>query len=155
MPSICRPTLRVALTISRNPSWSCFTEDALRSIWHSTFEISFYPWWTNPPVLWAKRPRIGSREPLVQTKGWGWVYTLGSPLFWTDNTQTNTQAFRNFLNTCGYCADSLIENYFRNNKGTSDERWLSLAATFIKLHICTNTLTKCCFKARNTERSPR
>jgi hypothetical protein len=53
----------------------------------------------------------------------GMKVSVHSPFFfWTDTPQTNTQAFRNFLCTCGYCADSLIEVYFRNNKGTGEER---------------------------------
>jgi len=56
--------------------------------------------------------------------------TFTLPFYWTHTPQTNTQAFRNFLMTSGYCADSLIENYFRNNKGPSKEKLGFLATTY-------------------------
>lgn len=60
------------------------------------------------------------------TKAW-FQKTFGSE----EGMQTNTQAFRNFLYTCGYCADSRIELFFRNHKGTRVERCtLSLAHLF-------------------------
>lgn len=39
------------------------------------------------------------------------------------STQINTQAFRNFIVTCGYQADSLMEVTFRNKKGFSEDRY--------------------------------
>ncbi len=33
----------------------------------------------------------------------------------------NTQAFRNFMFSCGYAADSAMELWFRNSKGTKEE----------------------------------
>ena len=63
-------------------------------------------------------------------------------IFWTDTPQINTQAFRNFLTTSGYCADSLVENYFRNNKGRSKEKFGFLAPTYATLLLATNTHPK-------------
>lgn len=37
--------------------------------------------------------------------------------------------------TAGYCADSLIENFFRNTKGTKSSRWCSLE----NVHVDSNT----------------
>jgi hypothetical protein len=36
--------------------------------------------------------------------------------------QVNTQAFRNFLFSSGYCADSAMELWFRNVKGHKEEK---------------------------------
>lgn len=158
VPSTCKPTLLVAPPASRTPPWSCFTEDALQSTWHTKFEMQFSPRCILLRVLWAKKPRIGLRQPLEQTKGWGWVYTRPFTLpfgFWTDTPQTNTQAFRNFLMTSGYCADSLIELYFRNNKGKSKEKLGFPAPTYATLLISTNTHPKGWIKERAIERSSR
>jgi hypothetical protein len=42
----------------------------------------------------------------------------------------NTQAFRNFFMTAGYCSDSLIELFHRNNKGEKERRWCTPESTY-------------------------
>ena len=42
----------------------------------------------------------------------------------------NTQAFRNFLMTAGFCADTMIELYFRNTKGVKSSRWCTPGNTY-------------------------
>ena len=43
-------------------------------------------------------------------------------LFFTLVLQINTQAFRNFMFSSGYSADSAMELWFRNTKGYKDEK---------------------------------
>ncbi len=73
--------------------------------------------------------------------------------FGTDEAmQTNTQAFRNFLMTCGYCADSLIELLFRNVKGTKELRWCTLCNCS---RICNDTHMQRGTEERAASRNPR
>ena len=57
---------------------------------------------------------------------------------WTKAPQMNTQAFRNFMMTAGFCADSMIELFFRNVKGVKASRWCTpfLTVTRLYLHAC-------------------
>lgn len=51
------------------------------------------------------------------------VYTHHNfELFFTLVLQINTQAFRNFLFSSGYSADSAMELWFRNTKGYKEEK---------------------------------
>ncbi len=51
------------------------------------------------------------------TKNW-----FGKTFNCDEGMKTNTQAFRNFIMTASYSSDSLIEVFFRNNKGLKEER---------------------------------
>ncbi len=62
------------------------------------------------------------------------MYGMNSPIFqWAEALQINTQAFRNFMMTAGYCADSMIELFFRNTKGLKASRWCTpgIAYSFV------------------------
>ena len=78
----------------------------------------------------------------AKTKNWftttfgtdeGMMVSVHSPICCRLNPalQMNTQAFRNFLTTCGYCADTMIELLFRNTKGTKELRWCTLATAHV------------------------
>ena len=61
--------------------------------------------------------RVAESSLCSTTKNW-----FGKTFNCDEGMETNTQAFRNFMMTSGYCSDSLIEVFFRNCKGLKEER---------------------------------
>ena len=72
--------------------------------------------------------RVAESSLCTTTKNW-----FGKTFNCDEGMKTNTQAFRNFMMTSGYCSDSLIEVFFRNRKGFKEERCTLAISIFFDL----------------------